>query len=56
MENGSLSDIIEQFGVFPEPLVATYLFQVLTGLQFLHSHNVIHKVSHFEFQISNFRT
>ena len=44
MENGSLSDIVEQFGVFPEALSATYIYQVLLGLQFLHSKNVIHKV------------
>jgi serine/threonine protein kinase len=43
MENGSLSDIIEQFGVFPETLAATYIQQVLMGLDFLHKRNIVHK-------------
>jgi len=43
MEHGSLNDIIEQFGVFPEVLAARYVHQVLEGLEYLHSHGIIHQ-------------
>lgn len=42
VENGSLKDIIEKFGAFPESLSARYCFQVLQGLKYLHSKNIVH--------------
>lgn len=45
MENGALSSIIKpnKFGVFPEPLVAVYISQVLQGLRYLHEQGVVHR-------------
>ena len=34
---------MKKFGPFPEKLVAIYIKQVLTGLQYLHSKNVVHR-------------
>lgn len=45
MENGSLLDIIDQYGVFPEDITSTYVNQILKALQFLHEKNIIHRVS-----------
>lgn len=44
MESGSLLDILEQFGLFPETLIPIYIYQILNGLNYLHSLNIIHKV------------
>ena len=43
VENGSLDSLIKKFGKFPETLVATYVQQVLLGLDYLHSQGVIHR-------------
>jgi serine/threonine protein kinase len=43
VENGSLDSLIKKFGKLPETLVATYVQQVLLGLDFLHSQGVIHR-------------
>lgn len=43
MESGSLAQVIDKFGVFPENLVAIYMDQVLKGLEYLHGHGVIHR-------------
>ena len=44
VENGALSSLLSKFGgVFPEPLVAHYIAQVLMGLQYLHQQGVIHR-------------
>ncbi|XP_057527057.1 MAP3K epsilon protein kinase 1-like isoform X2 [Amaranthus tricolor] len=44
VENGSLANIIKpnNFGPFPEQLVAHYIAQVLQGLVYLHEQGVIH--------------
>ncbi|KAK9462801.1 kinase-like domain-containing protein [Lipomyces oligophaga] len=42
-ENGSLTSIMKNFGVFPENLVAVYISQVLKGLVYLHDQGVIHR-------------
>lgn len=43
MESGSLYKLLKKFGTFPESLVALYLTQVLEGLKYLHSKNIIHR-------------
>ncbi|KYQ88414.1 putative protein serine/threonine kinase [Tieghemostelium lacteum] len=43
MENGSLHSIINQFGTFPELLLCQYIENVLRGLVYLHSENVVHR-------------
>jgi len=43
VESGSLAQVIDKFGVFPENLVAIYVEQVLKGLEYLHQHGVIHR-------------
>ena len=43
VDSGALSTIIKKFGPFPENLVAIYIKQVLIGLQYLHSKNVVHR-------------
>eukprot|EP00761_Pharyngomonas_kirbyi_P006799 gb/GECH01006808.1/.p1 GENE.gb/GECH01006808.1/~~gb/GECH01006808.1/.p1 ORF type:complete len:1078 (+),score=269.99 gb/GECH01006808.1/:1-3234(+) len=42
IENGSLSDSIKKYGPMPENQAAYYVYQLLTGLAFLHSQGVIH--------------
>ena len=43
VDSGSLQSIIKKFGPFPESLVAIYIKQVLTGLDYLHSQGVVHR-------------
>jgi len=43
IENGSLTNILKTFGTFPEELVRVYTKQVLQGLEYLHSCNVLHR-------------
>ena len=43
VDAGSLSSIIKKFGSFPESLVAIYIKQLLTGLDYLHSQGVVHR-------------
>jgi len=43
IEGGSLSQVIEKFGVFPESLVCIYMEQVLKGVSYLHEHEVVHR-------------
>ncbi|KAE8705526.1 hypothetical protein F3Y22_tig00110422pilonHSYRG00012 [Hibiscus syriacus] len=47
VENGSLANIIKpnQFGPFPESLVAVYISQVLKGLVYLHEQGVATKLT-----------
>ena len=42
MENGSLKDILQKFGSFPEGLVSKYSYQILQGLDYLHDKNILH--------------
>ncbi|ODV91955.1 hypothetical protein CANCADRAFT_42581 [Tortispora caseinolytica NRRL Y-17796] len=42
-ESGSLYNIYRKYGRIPEDLVALYISQVLTGLNYLHSQGVIHR-------------
>eukprot|EP01035_Chromulina_nebulosa_P021003 gene21003-27216_t len=43
MENGSLSNVIKQYGSFSESLTAIYITQVLRGLSYLHDQGVLHR-------------
>jgi serine/threonine protein kinase len=45
MEKGDLSSTLKpsKFGVFPEPLAAVYIAQVLQGLVYLHEQGVVHR-------------
>ena len=42
MENGSLQSFLKSFGPLSEPLLASYVYQILQGLEYLHSNGVIH--------------
>jgi hypothetical protein len=43
VENGSLLQMINKLGVFPESLAAIYAAQMLKGLIYLHEKNVTHR-------------
>ena len=43
VENGSLEKLMRSYGKFPEQLVATYMRQVVSGLNYLHQEGVIHR-------------
>ena len=43
VESGSLAAIVKKFGSFPESLIAIYIKQVLTGLEYLHNQGVVHR-------------
>ena len=40
---GSIALILSKFGSFSEPLVKRYTRQILSGLEYLHSHHIIHR-------------
>ncbi|KAH3763651.1 tick legumain [Pelomyxa schiedti] len=42
-ENGSLLDLVCEFGSLPESLSTGFIYQALVGLQYLHSQNVVHR-------------
>ncbi|KAI7876909.1 kinase-like protein, partial [Lichtheimia hyalospora FSU 10163] len=42
VENGSLLSSLKAFGSLPEKLVASYTYQILGGLSYLHKHAVVH--------------
>ena len=43
MENGSLASVLKKVKKFSEPLVVKFAYEVLQGLTYLHSHNIIHR-------------
>jgi len=43
MENGSLASVVKTWGLLPEHLCGTYMAQVLAGLAYLHSKDVIRR-------------
>ena len=40
---GSISSLLNRFGKFNEPLIRVYTKQILEGLEYLHSHKIIHR-------------
>lgn len=42
VENGSLLSTLKAFGSLPEKLVGCYTYKILKGLEYLHSHDVVH--------------
>eukprot|EP01028_Stygiella_incarcerata_P006944 TRINITY_DN2833_c0_g1_i1.p1 TRINITY_DN2833_c0_g1~~TRINITY_DN2833_c0_g1_i1.p1 ORF type:complete len:1467 (-),score=347.38 TRINITY_DN2833_c0_g1_i1:173-4573(-) len=40
---GSISYLLEKFGGFEESVVRVYLRQILSGLQYLHDHDIVHR-------------
>jgi mitogen-activated protein kinase kinase kinase 3 len=40
---GSVSSLLKKFGPFPVLVVQCYLKQILEGLEYLHSHRILHR-------------
>jgi serine/threonine protein kinase len=38
-----LAQVLSGYGIFPEPLAAIYVGQLLEGLVYLHNANVVHR-------------
>ncbi|KAI0987654.1 hypothetical protein GJ496_000789 [Pomphorhynchus laevis] len=43
VEGGTLSHFLDQFGSFNENLIRTYLHQILIGVDYLHSNQIMHR-------------
>eukprot|EP01103_Thecamoeba_quadrilineata_P013140 TRINITY_DN3557_c0_g1_i1.p1 TRINITY_DN3557_c0_g1~~TRINITY_DN3557_c0_g1_i1.p1 ORF type:complete len:1073 (+),score=196.36 TRINITY_DN3557_c0_g1_i1:54-3272(+) len=43
VEGGSLVSLLDRFGIIPESLAIIYVYQILQGLDHLHSHAIIHR-------------
>jgi mitogen-activated protein kinase kinase kinase 3 len=40
---GSISSLLRKFGPFPLPVIRKYLYQICTGLAYLHENGIIHR-------------
>ena len=40
---GTVNSLIHQYGPLAEPVVHSFLQQILAGLEYLHSHNILHR-------------
>lgn len=43
VDMGSLEDMVKQYGSLPEDITAKYTEQILKGIDYLHSHSIIHR-------------
>ena len=43
IDMGSIASMLKTYGPFPEEIVRRYTRQILSGLEYLHYHNVIHR-------------
>lgn len=43
IDMGSIEELIKQYGAIPEDVTAKYTEQILSGLEYLHSHSIIHR-------------
>lgn len=47
---GSLAKMLKDFGPFNENIIRLYTKQILNGLEYLHSHKIIHRGSYKNYQ------
>ncbi|KAJ1918398.1 mitogen-activated protein kinase kinase kinase [Mycoemilia scoparia] len=43
VSGGTVSSLTQQYGPLAEPVVHSFLQQILAGLEYLHSHNILHR-------------
>eukprot|EP01002_Notosolenus_urceolatus_P014493 NODE_604_length_1928_cov_6.856307_g483_i0.p1 GENE.NODE_604_length_1928_cov_6.856307_g483_i0~~NODE_604_length_1928_cov_6.856307_g483_i0.p1 ORF type:complete len:395 (+),score=64.40 NODE_604_length_1928_cov_6.856307_g483_i0:711-1895(+) len=40
---GSIAQVLARFGPFEEPVAASYLLRIVSGVEYLHAHKVVHR-------------
>lgn len=43
MPGGSVAEMLQKFGPFQIDVIRNYTRQILCGLEYLHSHNIVHR-------------